>query len=143
MTKICPNPECEAEIDENLNRCPVCELDLNAQQLDENSQQLDEKPQYTLLPPKNPQPPTYTYKAKSFQKPRSNGIGTISVVLAIIGCFCFAYVFGPIAMIIGGIGIRMDDSPSMAKAGLVIGIFVLCFGIISLIFSIPFLIFSF
>jgi hypothetical protein len=136
MTPFCPNPDCGAEIDENLNRCPVCELDLNAQQL-------DEKPQYTLLPPKNPQPPTYTYKAKSFQKPRSNGIGTISVVLAIIGCFCFAYVFGPIAMILGGIGISKDDSPSKAKAGLVFGIIVLCFGIISLIFSIPFLIFSF
>jgi hypothetical protein len=136
MTPFCPNPDCGAVIEENWNRCPECELDLNAQQL-------DEKPQYTLLPPKSSQPPTYTYKAKSFQKPRSNRIGIISVVLAIIGCFCFAYVFGPIAMILGGIGIRMDDRPSMAKAGLVFGFFVLCFGIISLIFSIPFLIFSF
>jgi hypothetical protein len=136
MTPFCPNPDCEAEIDENLNRCPECELDLNAQQL-------DEKPQYTLLPPKSSQPPTYTYKAKSFQMPSSNGFGTLSLVLAIIGFFCFAYVFGPIAMILGGIGISKDDSPSKAKAGLIFGIFVLCFGIISLIFSIPFLIFSF
>jgi len=136
MTPFCPNPDCGAVIEENLNRCPECELDLNAQQL-------DEKPQYTLLPPKSSQPPTYTYKAKSFQMPSSNGFGTLSLVLAIIGFFCFAYVFGPIAMILGGIGISKDDSPSKAKAGLVIGIFVLCFGIISLIFSIPFLIFSF
>lgn len=136
MTPFCPNPDCGAVIEENWNRCPECELDLNAQQL-------DEKPQYTLLPPKNPQPPTYTYKAKSFQMPSSNGFGTLSLVLAIIGFFCFAYVFGPIAMILGGIGISKDDSPSKAKAGLVFGIFVLCYGIISLIFSIPFLIFSF
>ena len=143
MTPFCPNPECEAEIEENWNRCPECEFDLNAQQLDEKSQQSDENTQYTLLPPKSSQPPTYTYKAKSFQMPRSNGFGTISVVLAIIGCFCFAYVFGPIAMILGCIGISKDDRPSRAKAGLVFGIFVLCFGIISLIFSIPFLIFAF
>ena len=143
MTPFCPNPDCGAEIEENWNRCPECELDLNAQQSDENSQQSDENTQYTLLPPKSSQPPTYTYKAKSFQMPSSNGFGTISVVLAIIGCFCFAYIFGPIAMILGGIGISKDDRPSRAKAGLVFGIFVLCFGIISLIFSIPFLIFSF
>ena len=131
MTPFCP--ECGAVIEEDWNRCPECELDLNAQQLDENSQ-------YTLLPPKNPQLPTYTYKAPTKS---SNGFGTISLIVAIIGCFCFAYVFGPIAMILGGIGISKDDSPSKAKAGLVFGIFVLCFGIISLIFSIPFLIFSF
>jgi len=142
MTPFCP--ECEAVIEENWNRCPECEceLNLNGQQLDEKSQQSDENSQYTLLPPKSSQPPTYTYKAKSFQMPSSNGFGTLSLILAIIGCFCFAYVFGPIAMILGGIGISKDDSPSRAKAGLVIGIFVLCFGIISLIFSIPFLIFS-
>ena len=140
MTPFCP--ECEAEIEENWNRCPECECDLNlnGQQLDEKSQQSDENTQYTLLPPKTSQLPTYTYKPPPKS---SNGFGTLSLILAIIGCFCFAYVFGPIAMILGGIGISKDDSPSRAKAGLVFGIFVLCFGIISLIFSIPFLIFSF
>ena len=133
MTPFCPNPDCGAVIEEDWNRCPECELDLNAQQLDENSQ-------YTLLPPKKPQLPTYTYKAPTKS---SNRFGTLSLIVAIIGCFCFAYVFGPIAMILGGIGISKDDSPSKAKAGLIFGIFVLCFGIISLIFSIPFLIFSF
>ena len=140
MTLFCP--ECEAVIEENWKRCPECEceLNLNGQQLDEKSQQSDENSQYTLLPPKTSQPPTYTYKAPYKS---SNGFGTLSLLVAIIGCFCFAYVFGPIAMILGGIGISKDDSPSKAKAGLVFGIFVLCFGIISLIFSIPFLIFSF
>ena len=133
MTPFCPYPDCGAVIEENWDLCPECELDLNAQQLDENSQ-------YTLLPPKSSQPPTYTYKAPTKS---SNGFGTLSLIVAIIGCFCFAYVFGPIAMILGGMGISKDDSPSKAKAGLVFGIFVLCFGIISLIFSIPFLIFSF
>ena len=141
MTPFCP--ECGSVIEENWNSCPECGLNLNGQKLDEKSQQSDENTQYTLLPPKSSQPPTYTYKAKSFQMPSSNGFGTLSLILAIIGCFCFAYVFGPIAMILGGIGIRIDDRPSRAKAGLVFGIFVLCFGIISLIFSIPFLLFSF
>ena len=140
MTPFCP--ECEAVIEENWNRCPECEceLNLNGQQLDEKSQQSDENSQYTLLPPKYSQLPTYTYKAPIKS---SNGFGTLSLIVAIIGCFCFAYIFGPIAIILGGIGISKDDSPSKAKAGLVFGIFVLCFGIISLIFSIPFLIFSF
>ncbi len=36
MTPFCP--ECGSVIEENWNRCPECELNLNGQQLDEKSQ---------------------------------------------------------------------------------------------------------
>ncbi len=48
--------------------------------------------------------------------------GIIGLVSGIIGLFVYWYIFGPIAIIFGAIGIAKDDSKGLGIAGLVLGI---------------------
>ena len=47
--------------------------------------------------------------------------GIIGLVSGIIGALVFWYIFGPIAIIFGAIGIAKDDSKGLGIAGLVLG----------------------
>ena len=59
--------------------------------------------------------------------------GIVSLILAIIGIFVFGIILGPIAIILGAIGRKKDDSKGLATAGLIIGIIVTVLSIIFLI----------
>lgn len=48
--------------------------------------------------------------------------GIIGLVSGIIGLLVFWYIFGPIAIIFGAIGIAKDDSKGLGIAGLILGI---------------------
>ncbi len=62
--------------------------------------------------------------------------GIIGLVSGIIGALVFWYIFGPIAIIFGAIGIAKDDSKGLGIAGLVLGtIDVACMVIFWLIFG--------
>jgi len=59
--------------------------------------------------------------------------GIVSLILAIIGIFVFGIILGPIAIILGVMGRKRDDSKGLATAGLIIGIIVTILAIIGLI----------
>ena len=61
------------------------------------------------------------------------GYGIASLILAIIGIFIAGIILGPIAIILGAIGRKKDDSPGLATAGLIIGIIVTVLSIVILI----------
>lgn len=63
--------------------------------------------------------------------------GIVSLILAIIGLFILGIILGPIAIILGVIGRKKDDSPGLATAGLIIGIIVFVLSVILLIIGIP------
>jgi hypothetical protein len=64
--------------------------------------------------------------------------GILSLIFAIIGIFFFGIILGPIAIILGVIGRKKDDSKGLATAGLIIGIIVTILAIIGLILGILF-----
>jgi hypothetical protein len=59
--------------------------------------------------------------------------GILSLIFAIIGIFIAGIILGPIAIILGVIGRKKDDSKGLATAGLIIGIIVTVLAIIGLI----------
>ena len=59
--------------------------------------------------------------------------GILSLIFAIIGIFFFGIILGPIAIILGVIGRKKDDSKGLATAGMIIGIIVTILAIIGLI----------
>ena len=61
------------------------------------------------------------------------GYGIASLILAIIGIFFLGIILGPIAIILGVMGRKRDDSKGLATAGLIIGIIVTILAIIGLI----------
>lgn len=60
--------------------------------------------------------------------------GIVSLILAIIGIFFAGIILGPIAIILGVMGRKRDDSKGLATAGLIIGIIATILAIIILIF---------
>ena len=118
MAKFCAN--CGSEIEDSWNTCPNCGTNIKAPQM-------GGEPRLTPTPS---QTPGYG------QRPNSNGYGIGALVLSIIGLFCLiaGSIIGPIAIILGAVGISKDDNNRMAIAGLIIGIFDLCCGLIPLAF---------
>jgi len=57
----------------------------------------------------------------------------LSLIFAIIGIFFAGIILGPVAIILGVIGRKKDDSKGLATAGLIIGIIVTILAIIGLI----------
>ena len=121
MAKFCAN--CGSEIEDSWNTCPNCGTNIKAPQM-------GGEPRLTPTPS---QTPGYG------SRPNSNGFGIGALVLSILGLFCFSYILGPIAIILGAVGISKDDNNGMAIAGLIIGIFDLCCGLIILAFLLPLL----
>ncbi|MHA1150791.1 MAG: hypothetical protein ACTSR8_21435 [Promethearchaeota archaeon] len=63
-----------------------------------------------------------------------NTKGIISLICGIIGLFCFGIVFGIIAIILGAMGRKSDESPTIATIGLILGIIDVICSIIGLLF---------
>lgn len=56
---------------------------------------------------------------------RTNGLAVASLVLGIIGVFLFNVILGPLAIVLGAVGLRRAPAKGgagMAKAGIVLGI---------------------
>ncbi|MEU0743014.1 DUF4190 domain-containing protein [Streptomyces sp. NPDC006134] len=56
---------------------------------------------------------------------RTNGLAIASLVCGIIGLFLFNVILGPIAIVLGAVGLRQAPAKGgagMAKAGIVLGI---------------------
>ena len=62
-----------------------------------------------------------------------NTISIIALICGIIG-FCCGVIFGPIAIILGAIGMKDEEGRGMAIAGLVLGIVTLLCWILLLLF---------
>jgi hypothetical protein len=128
MSPFCAN--CGANVDETWNNCPECGVNIKDQMISDGT---EPSPSYQ---PSQPQT-SYSSQQRVTQYSRSvsesNSYGIGALITAIIGLCCFSYVFGPIAIILGAMGRTRDLEPGMATAGLIIGIFDLCCGILSLI----------
>ena len=60
-------------------------------------------------------------------------ISVLSLIFGIIG-FCCGFIFGPIAIILGAIGMRREEGRGLAIAGLVLGIVTITCWILAIIF---------
>ena len=69
----------------------------------------------------------------------SNNYGVFALILGLVGICCFGIVLGPIAIILGTIGIRKDDENALAIMGLIFGIIATIFWIIGIILLINYL----
>ena len=66
-------------------------------------------------------------------KSMGNTISIIALIFGIIS-FCCGVIFGPVAIILGAIGMRGEEGRGMATAGLVLGIVSLLCWILAIIF---------
>jgi len=140
---------CGFQLETDMKFCPKCGATIEIQSPSIGGGQAPIYPQSTmgpnvgLVPRAAPSPnyqPTYqqpTYQPRtSYHRPSyGTNLGTTSIICAIIGLCCsVGFIFGIIAIITGALGIRSDDSPGPAIAGLVIGIVDMIIGIGLIIF---------
>lgn len=52
----------------------------------------------------------------------SNTHGALATVFGVCGLCCFGIIFGPIAIIIGLLGLSRDDSKALSTVGIILGI---------------------
>ena len=62
-----------------------------------------------------------------------SAVSVLSLIFGIVG-FCCGVIFGPIAILLGAIGMRRDEGRGLAIAGLVLGIVTLVCWILLIIF---------
>ncbi|MGV9255576.1 DUF4190 domain-containing protein [Streptomyces sp. NPDC003697] len=68
---------------------------------------------------------SYGSSSNVSSRSRTNGLAVASLVCGIIGLFLFNIVLGPIAIVLGFVGLRQASAKGgggMAKAGIVLGI---------------------
>ncbi|MBT2410319.1 DUF4190 domain-containing protein [Streptomyces sp. ISL-12] len=77
-----------------------------------------------------------SYGSSSTASPRSrtNGLAIASLVCGIVGLFVFNVILGPVAIVLGAVGLRqagVKGGAGMAKAGIVLGVLALVlFGVL-------------
>ncbi len=69
----------------------------------------------------------------------SNVKGILALIFGIIGCFFFGIVFGIIAIILGVMGRKSDDTPMIATIGMILGIIAVVCWILSVVLLISLL----
>jgi len=130
--------QCGTKIVASWNVCPNCGHNLKS----ELGYQQPTQPQpsvqiYTQQKP-NYQPNQYQpYK----YRPRSNNTnGIVALIFGLLGLFGIIPIVGSIiAIVLGAVGKKNDDDPTMAKAGLVLGIIGIVLWIAIYIFLFSFL----
>ncbi|MEU6812833.1 DUF4190 domain-containing protein [Streptomyces sp. NPDC046831] len=68
---------------------------------------------------------SYGSSSTASSRSRTNGLAVASLVCGIIGLFLFNVILGPIAIVLGFVGMRqasVKGGGGMAKAGIVLGI---------------------
>ncbi|MEV5434269.1 DUF4190 domain-containing protein [Streptomyces sp. NPDC052701] len=68
---------------------------------------------------------SYGSSPAASSKARTNGLAVASLVCGIIGLFVFNVILGPVAIVLGAVGMRqapVKGGAGMAKAGVVLGI---------------------
>jgi len=66
-------------------------------------------------------------KIKDAKQKKGGGFGIASIVLSLVGVFVAPFIFGPLAIIFGSIGMTNRKLEGLAIAGLIIGIIYLIF----------------
>ncbi|MFX1575091.1 MAG: DUF4190 domain-containing protein [Promethearchaeota archaeon] len=130
MSPFCT--KCGNEVEESWRVCPNCGKNLMESEVPQPQPQISPEPQYQTQPPAQPyqvQPYRQTYYP---EKPTQ--YGTAALICGIIGCCCFGIVLGPIAIVLGALGMKRDQNTSMATAGLIFGIIAFVGWLISMIF---------
>jgi hypothetical protein len=122
-------PSCGTQIEGEWNACPYCGHDLNS----EKETQIPD-PEPALSPPINPQ----THQSPQpvvFHRKKNNNFGIAALIVGLLGFFLIPFMGSIIAIIVGATGLKHDDEPSMAKAGLIIGIVgILCWAAFGFMF---------
>lgn len=68
---------------------------------------------------------SYGSSSAASSRSRTNGLAVASLVCGIIGLFLFNVVLGPVAIVLGAVGMRqaaVKGGGGMAKAGVVLGV---------------------
>ncbi|GGS48386.1 DUF4190 domain-containing protein [Streptomyces griseoviridis] len=68
---------------------------------------------------------SYGSSSAASSRSRTNGLAVASLVCGIIGLFLFNVILGPVAIVLGAVGMRqaaVKGGGGMAKAGVVLGV---------------------
>jgi hypothetical protein len=130
MIKIlnyCPN--CGTKIDGEWNACPYCGHNIQAEKSTQaipSSQEPIPSVIQQAPPQQQTPPPTVMYAPRP-----SNNMGIAALILGLLGLFIVPIVGSIVAIILGSIGKKNDDDPTMANWGLILGVIgLLCWGIL-------------
>jgi len=63
-----------------------------------------------------------------------NTNGTLALVFGLIGICCCGFILGPIAIILGAVGLKKDDEQTLSIVGIILGVIALACWIFSFIF---------
>ncbi len=136
MLNFCPN--CGIKIEGEWHACPYCGHNLQSEWGTQSSQQPSSPtPPVPPLPPypqQAAQPTTIIYPPK-----QNNTNGIIALVFGFLGLFILPFIGSIVAIILGSIGRKKDDSPEMATGGLVLGIIGLLCWAIGIVFIVSFI----
>ncbi len=124
MGKFCVN--CGNNLEPSWNVCPVCGHKKNEDFGTAPAQPMEAH----NVPIGSPQP-QYT---QGYPLRQSDKNGIISIILGLIGIFVAGFFLGPLAIYFGAKGLKMDQKPTKAKLGIILGILAIIFYIISVIF---------
>jgi len=121
MSPFCIN--CGQEIEESYNACPNCGKVLKEENIQKPVPQAYPQPQAPI----QVQPYQRSYPNKF-----GNTYGAVALVLGLIGLcvgvYTFGFIWGILAIALGGMGLSRDDNHSLAIVGLVLGILdIICF----------------
>lgn len=133
MIKIlnyCPN--CGTQIEGEWNACPYCGHNLQAErsiQTTPSSRQTIPSQIQHPPPQQHPPPTTVMYAPRP-----NNNLGIAALILGLLGLFIIPIIGSIVAIILGSIGKKNDDEPTMANWGLILGVIGLLCWIVLLIF---------
>jgi hypothetical protein len=136
MLNFCPN--CGIKIEEEWKACPYCGHNLQS----ERGQQSFQQPTPPTPPtaPIPPYPQQYTQPTTIIYPPKHNNTyGIVALIFGFLGLFILPFIGSIVAIIVGAIGRKNDDSPEMATGGLVLGIIGLLCWAIGIFFIVSFI----
>jgi hypothetical protein len=130
MLNFCPN--CGTKIEGEWNTCPYCGLNLQSER--------QTQPTRPLSPPIPPYPQQPAQSTHIIYPPKqSNTNGIVALIFGFLGLFILPFIGSIVAIIMGSIGRKNDDSPEMATGGIVLGIIGLVCWAIGIVFIVSFI----
>lgn len=113
--------QCGTKIVASWNVCPNCGHNLKSER--EYQQPAQPQPPVQIYTQQEPKYQTQQYQPYNYRSRSNNTNGIVALIFGLLGLFGVIPIVGSIVgIVLGAVGKNNDDDPSMAKAGLVLGI---------------------
>lgn len=139
MVNFCP--KCGEKLDSIMKFCPKCGSTIEDEDIPVSMPQY-QQPQAPVQPqygygqgtgqtyPQRPVPrvgssPQQGYYPRSYNTGNGNKRGGAALACGILGCCCsyfFGMILGIVAIVLGAVGLKQDEKPGLAVAGILFGI---------------------